>query len=129
MYDFDKGNFKKLGGAVFKKWDLWEEGEYFIGKYSKKEFSEKYKKYTHFFEIMESNVEEFGKGKLVGVSAGSLQYQIDSNDVVKGDILRIEYMGKEVMPKGDWKGKEFTSLDIQVFEPTDDSKDEDEDDL
>jgi hypothetical protein len=53
---------------------------------------------------------------VVVLSGGHLDYQIQSNNIQKGDKLQVSYLGTTKVEKGKFKGKEAHQFDIALPE-------------
>ena len=108
MRKFVKGS--SVTGRVYKKWDTWSEGDYFVGKFSNTEIGEFKGKptETHIFEVLESNVKLEDKSPLEGKNfaasgAGMLNKGLkrlkDAGKLKSGSLVYVTYNGKKYAPK------------------------------
>lgn len=112
---------RKLGGPMkFRKWSDWEVGDVLIGKYESVR-TDQYDKTNRVLSVLEAQFKDGSgheyDGKNICLNAcGSLDFWFEEAEepVVKGDIVQIEYCGKEVMEKGPYAGKDFHSISIAV---------------
>lgn len=107
-------NFRKIGGRKYKAWKEWEENEYLVGRFIE-EYEDSYGNPGYEVEVIESDVEDFKEGDIVGLnSCGSLNHKMSK--VQKDAVIKIIYAGKDVMDKGKYKGKEFHQVEFFLDE-------------
>jgi hypothetical protein len=49
-------------------------------------------------------------------SCGILKYHIENGNIEEGDLVKLTFLGKEVMTKGAYKGKEANTLEIEIWD-------------
>jgi len=136
----NKRVFKKLTGAKnYRPWSQWDEGDYVMGKLIEKIEEDRYGKPNYVLELEEGHFgnKEAAKKLVIGKdfvlnSATLLDNVMEKVEI--GSVVRVEYLGREIMTKGAYKGKEAINLDIGVADADEDSAymkkiDEDSDDL
>jgi hypothetical protein len=109
--------FKQVGGArKYRPWRSWAEGDYIIAKF-KETYIDKYKNEGWVVEILECEFEEketeFKEGEVVGLNAaGGLAYAME--EVLPGNIVRIEYTGLDTLDSGDFKGSSVHTFKVGI---------------
>lgn len=120
---------------AYRKWDLWEEDDFFVGKY--KEYGESEYKKKMFpnwtFEVIECNfntVDKNGKerkilpGELLQLnSVGAMQRPMEEA-VVDETVVMIEYFGKKEVPI-DGEFVECHTMKVQHVELDEEEESED----
>jgi hypothetical protein len=120
-----KRKFKSVrtltGQNQYRKYDLWEVGDIVIGTVV--DFGEdKYKKKCPVILVDEAmfkdkaeNKRVLGKRLLIN-SCGKIAKRVTSGDIALGLTIQIEYLGKNVMEKGLYAGKEAHDVNIDIME-------------
>ena len=120
---------KKVSGSPksFRKWDEWSVGDIVIGKFVGYH-QDQYKKNCTIVEVEEvffKKSKEDYKGKhLVLNSCGKLDKAMQK--IAEGTLIQVEYMGKDMIEKGPYAGKDAHNVDVAEIEL---SQDADCDDL
>lgn len=114
-------SFKEVSGARnYRAWDQWGEGEFITGKYSATGDQPTAYGDQKWYEIEvdDSNFPCDGGKTLRLNGCGALDSKMAEIEV--GSIIKVQYDGEGVMPKGPFKGKPFK--DIKVFVADEDTK-------
>lgn len=96
-----KFNFKKVSGKQnFKGWKDWQIGDYVAGKFVRT--TPGYKGSTenpnYVIEIYETSFEDMEEGSMFSLNHnGLLKYHMEDKRVQPGDVIKVEYEGKEPM--------------------------------
>jgi hypothetical protein len=122
--------FKALNGSKsYRKWKEWSEGDYIIGKFVDEE-ADNYRKPSYVLEVEEVEFEDkeaeekCGPGKRVALNSTGLLDKIMSKKVQIGDVIMVEYGGKDVMTKGPFEGDPVHIINVSVVEEEEDSSDD-----
>ena len=113
---------RQIGGRAYRGWKDWSEGDYIIAKFLA-EYEDNYEKPGYEMEIIECEFEKessiWKPGTIVGLnSSGSLNHKMKEIEV--GDIVKIEYGGKDVLQKGKYKDKDFHVVNLWLMEESQD---------
>jgi len=106
--------FKEVSSSrEYKGWKLWSEGDYVIGIYKDNGEQESDYGMQQWFdiEVEESNFGFKSNRPLRLNGCGSLNSKME--EIGHGARVKIQYDGIGTMPKGKFKGKDFT--DVKVF--------------
>lgn len=96
-----KFNYKKVSGKQnFKGWKDWQVGDYVAGKFMRT--APGYKGSTenpnYIIEIYETSFEDMKEGSLFSLNHnGLLKFHMEDKGVQVGDIIKVEYEGREPM--------------------------------
>lgn len=112
--------FNKIGSRSYRSWKKWSEGDYLIGKF-KKQYEDQFGNPGYEVAVIETDFAEEGdnlnEGDILGLnSCGGLNYKME--EVPENAVIKVEYMGTDVMEKGPMKGKEFHKVELSVDETT-----------
>lgn len=111
--EFKKSRRLSRVRGSYRKWEEWEKGDIFIGKFVS-EGKDQYKKPSWAFETLQADFADGSGKKLIGKilslnSAGFLDKSLKDEDeetqIEPGQLVQVEYTGKEKMTKGPFKGK------------------------
>jgi hypothetical protein len=110
---------KQLNGPQkYRKWDDYSAGDIFIGTYAGIHKDTVYKKDHFKFKVeacfFKEDAESYVGQTLVLNTCGSLEKAME--EIEEGTTLQIEYLGKDIMAKGPYAGKEAVSLAISIVE-------------
>lgn len=96
-----KFSFRKVSGKQnFKGWKEWQVGDYVAGKFIRT--TPGYKGSTdnpnYVIEVEETTFEDVKEGEFFSINHnGLLKYHMIDKNVKAGDIIKVEYEGKEPM--------------------------------
>lgn len=120
-----KRKFKTLktltGRNLYRQYDEWDVGDIVVGKIV--DFGkDKYDKTCPIIEVLEvmfkdkkENERVMGK-RLFLNSCGKLAKKINEGALEEGMIIQLEYLGKNVMEKGKYAGKQAHDVNIELGE-------------
>jgi len=100
--------FVQVGGVPIVKLDAYEAGEVIIEGVYLGSFETKFNNPA--FKFLEKN------GTIRAVACGSMRYKM--KEVEKGMKVRIIYLGKDVMTKGQFNGRPFHDVQVLVDDPS-----------
>lgn len=111
---------KTLSGAdvKYRKWNEFEIGDIVIGTYESVSL-DNYKKNSYKISVLDAQLKDGSGDQYVGKTlALNANGMLDKamNELEKGTIVQIEYLGKDMMEKGPYAGKEAHKVGVSVVE-------------
>lgn len=106
------------GSQSYKKWEDYSVGDIVIGEFLGMHICQ-YKKENPKLKVLDAfskdgSLEEFIGKTLVLNSCGSLDKAMEQ--VIEGDVIQVEYTGKNLLQKGPYAGKEAHSVALAIVE-------------
>jgi len=120
---------KSKSNRKFLTWAKWSEGDYLIGKFHG-EVADKFGNPSYTVEVFETSLPDLKEGDMFGLNSnGSLNYKMKNEEVTKGDVIRVEYLGKEKInsPGNPFDGKDFHNVELEIAEAGDEEVSSNED--
>jgi hypothetical protein len=104
-----------MGQSSYKSWAKWEAGDFLVGKYLS-EAQDSFGNPNYKVEVIEALFDD-GTTPKAGTnftfnSSGTLKKAME--EIEAGDIIKVIYKGRGVIPKGKFKGKPFHEMEVLV---------------
>lgn len=110
--------FRTVGGSKnYKAWKDWGEGDYIIGKFEKTGIQEtKYGEQQWYdTNVLATSMDDVKVNKTFRFNGnGSMDFAME--EVEPGETIRVEYEGLKTLESGNFKGKEFHAIKVEVAE-------------
>lgn len=108
-----------VGQKAYRKWSLWEEGDWIEGIYVRKDIDFKYKKNVYLIELLDCGLadqeveDNFRRMKNVQINSnGLIEKAFEGIEV--GQVVRIDYHGTSEITKGEHAGEQAHSVTVSV---------------